>query len=124
MPAPSLQPATGAEEMFPDDFAAEAIDIAPLDVTQVPRAFEAYPLTVAVRTSPKSVVDAGLVPPFELVLAGPSGQHTTRELAEVPIAVAVTPLEAGRHRVTVREIAHNRWWGGLDFTVEGERGTT
>lgn len=124
MPPPETLPATGAEELFPDSFAAEAIDIAPLDVTLRPRAFEAYPFTVAVKTSPRSYVDAGLVPPLELILAGPSGQHVARELADVPIAVAVTPFEAGRHRVTVREIAHNRWWGGADFDADGERGST
>ena len=124
MPPPETLPATGAEEMFPDTFQAEVIDIAPLDVTATARAFEAYPFTVAVKTSPKTYVDAGLVPPLELILASPSGAHYAQELAEVPIAVAVTPTEAGRHRVTVREIAHNRWWGGLTFDVDGERGAS
>jgi hypothetical protein len=123
MPAPVLLPATGAEEMFPDTFGAEALDIAPLDAEAVPRAFESYPLTVAIKASPTSFAAVGLVPPFELILAAPSGAHVAQELAEVPIAVAVTPTEAGRHRVTVREIAHNRWWGGCDVDVAGERGS-
>lgn len=121
MPAPIVLPANAVEEMFPDDFGAEALTLSPLDVETTPRAFEPYPISVAIKSSPTSFAKVGLMPPLEVIVAAPSGRHERRELTGLPFAVVVTPFEAGSHRVTVREISHNRWWGGVDIVAEGER---
>jgi len=121
MPAPVLTPASAVDEMFPADVGAEALELAPLDVTAVPRAFEPYALTVAIKTSPASYVRAGIVAPIEVIVAAPSGRHERQELTGLPVAVVVTPIEAGTHRVPVREISHPRWWGGINVVAEGER---
>ncbi len=112
-----LTPSTAAEELFPDLFRAEALDLIPLDVLTAPRVFEPVALQLALRSA---FVDAGLVPPLELILAAPNGRHTVRELATVPLAVLFSPDAGGIWRATVREIAHNRWWGSTDISVVGE----
>ncbi len=37
-----------------------------------------------------------------------------------PETIIFTPHEGGRHNVTLREAAHNRWWGSLAIEVAGE----
>lgn len=117
MPYPTnTRPSSPSDELFPDSFSACAFDLIPLDVTTQPRAFEPVVLSVAMRTA---YVEAGLVPPVELILAAPSGRHELRELAELPLAVIFYPDEGGRWRVTLRELAHNQWWGQADVVVAG-----
>lgn len=113
----NLLPPTAADEIFPDTFRAAAFDLIPLDATGVLRAFEPVVLSVAVRAA---YLEAGLVPPLELIVAAPSGQHDVRELPDVPLAVIVTPTEGGPHRVTLREVAHNQWYGQATVTIEGD----
>lgn len=120
MPAPAPVASNTAEELWPDTFGAEALDIDPLDITARARAFEPYPLTVTLRQT-KPFVTAGLVPPLELVVAAPSGRHERTELVEIPIALVVIFNEGGTHRITVREIAHNRWYGTTEVDVVGEK---
>lgn len=118
MPAPTRLPSNVAEELFPDTFGGEALDLVPLDATATAKAFEPYALTVALRARAPYAA-AGLIPPLELIIAAPSGRHERRELTEVPLAVVITPTEGGMHRVTLREVAHNRWWGGTSIDVDG-----
>lgn len=113
----NLRPPTPADEIFPDTFRAEAFDLIPLDATGVRRAFEPVVLSVAMRAA---YLEVGLVPPLELIVATPSGQHEVRELPDVPLAVIVTPTEGGPHRVTLREVAHNQWYGVATVTIEGD----
>lgn len=118
MPSPAIVPSNTAQELFPDSFGAKVINLIPFDPTQRARAFDPYPLTLSVR-SPHDVV--GLIPPLEVIVASPSGLHERQELTEIPIAISVIPSEGGRHRVTVREVAHNRWYGATVIDAEGER---
>lgn len=117
MPAPAYLPSNTSEELFPATFGTEAITLAPFDATLTAQAFEPFAFTVEVASQ---FAASGLAPPFELLVAAPSGRVTVQELEEVPIALVVIPQEGGEHRVTLREIAHNRWWGGADLTVTGE----
>lgn len=112
-----LSPSTAAEEIFGDTFRVEALDLIPLDAITPPRAFEPVALQVAVRSA---YLADGLVPPLELIVAAPNGRHIVRELVGVPLAVLFTPDTGGVWRATVREVAHNRWWGSADVTVIGE----
>lgn len=117
MPVPSSTAANAAEEMFPDDFRAEALDVLPFDVTVRATAFEPYALTVGLRSA---FLDRGLIAPLELIVVDPEGSATVKEVGHVPFALAFVPQVGGDHRVTVREIAHMRWWGGATVTVDGE----
>ena len=119
MPAPSTLPSNTPQELWPDTFAAEALDIYPLDYTQHPRAFDPFPLVVKLRQT-KPFIVSGLIPPVEVVIAAPSGEHQRTELVEVPVALVIIFGGGGTYRITVREIAHNRWFGTTEITVEGE----
>jgi hypothetical protein len=115
----STDPSNAAAEFWPDTFGAEALDLVPLDPTARPRAYDLYPLLVVLRPT-KPFSTAGLMPPLEVIVAAPSGRHERTELVEVPIALVVTPSEGGVHRITVREIAHNRWHGTTEISADGE----
>lgn len=53
---------------------------------------------------------------------GPSPESYVRRVFSrlPPSSLVFTPREGGPHLVTLREVAHNRWWGRLRLTVEGE----
>lgn len=113
----NLLPPTAAVEIFDDDFQAEVIDLVRLDATEIVQAFESVVFSLAIRSQ---YIDRGLVPPLELVIAAPSGRHERREIADIPIALVHHPDEAGEYRYTLREQAHNRWWGSTTITVKGQ----
>lgn len=113
----NLAPPTAAAEIFDDDFRVEAFDLIPLDATTMPHAFEPIVLSIAVRST---YLERGLVAPLDFVIASPSGRHERREIAELPIALVHTPVEGGAHRYTLREQAHNGWWGAIALNVRGE----
>lgn len=117
MPPATTLPTNAADEMFPADFGAEVITLAPLDVDARARAFEPYPLAVSLSATYQT---SGIAPPFELVVAAPSGRHDVQELAELPLAVMLRAEEGGTHRVTLREVAHNRWHGSTTIDVDGD----
>jgi len=110
-------PTNASDELFGDLFGAEVIVLAPLDASAQARAFEPFPLTVALAATYQA---SGLSPPFELVVASPSGRHDAQELVALPLAVLLHAQEGGAHRVTVRELAHNRWWGSTTIDVNGD----
>lgn len=112
-----VEPSNTASEMFGDDFGVEAIVLAPLDAGAKARAFEPFPLTVALASAYQA---QGLAAPFELVFAAPSGRHERVELADLPLAIILRAQEGGTHRVTLREVAHNRWWGSTTIQVDGD----
>lgn len=63
----------------------------------------------------------GVVLPLKLIVQGPSsGSYQTRIFSRVaPARLAFMPREGGSHLVVLREVAHNRWFGRLRFTVDG-----
>ncbi len=65
----------------------------------------------------------GVVLPLLLEVQGPSpASYQRREfLHAAPDSLVFEPREGGTHLVTLREVAHNRWWGSLRVEVEGER---
>ena len=77
------------------------------------------PLVISVDYT-KTLPD-GVVLPLIVEVQGPSpSSYTRREYTRgAPESIIVTPKEGGRHIVTVREVAHNKWWGGLQFEAEG-----
>jgi len=64
----------------------------------------------------------GVCCPMILEVRGPSSQSYQRRefLRRAPDVVVFRPSEGGVHHVTLREAAHNRWWGSLRIEVAGE----
>jgi len=64
----------------------------------------------------------GVMMPLVLEVQGPSPQsYQRREYTKaLPVSFIFTPREGGPHLVTLREVAHNRWWSSLNLDVEGE----
>lgn len=120
MPSPLLAPSNPAAELFLDSFRASAIVLTPQDAFEKVRAFE--PVTLAVSLQ-RPYVDAGLVPPLELIIVTPNGRHSRRVLDAVPLAVVFTPEQGGPHDVTLREVAHNQWVGSVTVDILGDTST-
>lgn len=61
--------------------------------------------------------------PLILIVQGPSAaSYRRREIRRAKIdSFAFRPIEGGPHLVLLREAAHNRWYGRLRLTVEGEQ---
>lgn len=66
---------------------------------------------------------SGVVLPLILEVQGPSAQSYQRRVfwRALPADVVFVPTEGGRHLVLLREAAHNRWFGTLRVSVEGEK---
>lgn len=64
----------------------------------------------------------GIVRPLEFRVTGPSAGSFERRFYRrtTPTSIFWTPREGGRHLVTIREVAHNRWWGRLVVVVAGD----
>jgi hypothetical protein len=57
-----------------------------------------------------------------MTVQGPSrGSFVERVFNTFPARLTFTPKEGGSHSVTLAECHHNRWWGSVAFSVEGER---
>jgi len=65
----------------------------------------------------------GVVLPLELLIQGPSPQSYARRvfMRSRPTTLIFTPREGGSHLITLREFAHNKWWGRLVVDVEGQQ---
>jgi hypothetical protein len=63
----------------------------------------------------------GVTLPLELIIQGPTldGYQRRAFRRSAPSSIVVVPRESGQHQITLREAAHNRWWGALQFYVEG-----
>lgn len=63
----------------------------------------------------------GTMLPLEMIVQGPSQQSYVRRVYSRarPTALLVTPKEGGSHLVTLREFAHNKYWGSLVVNVDG-----
>ena len=112
------------DDICPSYVWTKRIKLAPA-TTDAPRAFNAIDLTVGIDT----VADAdgvlarvGLMLPLELTVTSPSAENFFRHVYRrfIPSAVTFTPHEGGRHRVVLREVFHNRFFGALDLDVAGE----
>jgi hypothetical protein len=113
MAGPSL------EELSPRTLREDKLDLQ-LDPSVItPRAFS----SVLVNVSYERTLPEGVCLPLIFEAQGPSaGSYVKRIFTRhVPSSVVFTPAEGGPHLVTVREAAHNYWWGKLNLTVEGEQ---
>lgn len=106
------------DEISPRYIGEDRIDLSLDPSITVPGAFA--PLLVNVsyaRCEPN-----GVMLPLIFEAQGPSAESYIRRVFSraAPASLIFTPREGGPHLVVLREAAHNRWWGRLRLSVEGE----
>jgi hypothetical protein len=107
------------DEIAPPEIRAKRIALTLDPSVSVVRAFE--PIVVNVDYA-KTLPDDVMLP-LILEVQGPSTEsYQRREFIRVkPGSFVVRPREGGVHMVTLREAAHNRFWGSLRLDVQGEQ---
>lgn len=110
------------DEISPEYVGAASIKLA-LATNDVPRAFNAVDITVAIHSNATIARKVGLSPPLEMTVTAPSASGFVRHVFynTVPSSFTFTPREGGQHLVRLREVGHNRWHGELVVDVKGER---
>lgn len=86
---------------------------------QTPRQFEAVLIDVDL----SACLPAGVVLPLEATLMQESGAATFQSQPfehRAPTQLAFVPREGGRALVRLAEKHHNRWFGSVEFDVDGE----
>jgi hypothetical protein len=114
------------DELAPTYVREKRIDLMLEPTAEAPHANR--PLTIIVgtsRTTPAGVAvgdGLGLALPLVFEVQGPSPSSYQQRyfLKHLPTQIIFTPREGGRHNVTLREVAHNRFWGSLAVQVAGE----
>ena len=105
------------DELSPLYVGAERIAVRPSDPDAVPRAFQVFTMTVDYGLC----APEGVMLPLEVLVTSPSRTTQTLHRYVAPAELAIVPDEGGRWLVTIREVAHNQWWGRLAIEVEGDR---
>lgn len=109
---------TTLDEISPRYVREKRLDLK-LDASQLTvRAFQPVLVNVGyARAKPE-----GVMMPLVLEVQGPSPlSYQRREYTKaLPVSFIFTPREGGPHLVTLREVAHNKWWASLNLDVEGE----
>jgi hypothetical protein len=64
----------------------------------------------------------GVVLPLEMIVRGPGESSYQRRVytRTRPPSIVIKPREGGIHCIVLREVAHNRWWGKLNVTIQGQ----
>jgi hypothetical protein len=93
--------------------------------TETARAFTAIDLDVSIDATADTdgvLARVGLVLPLELTVTSPSAENFYRHVYRrfLPTSVTFVPHEGGRHRVVLREVFHNRFFGAIDIDIAGE----
>lgn len=106
------------DELAPDYIRERRIDLSTDDQSPPPRAFAPVLVTVSyTRCKPEGV----MLPLVLEVQGSSSASYQRREFTgTAPDSVSFTPIEGGDHLVVLREVAHNRWFGSLRISIDGE----
>lgn len=112
-------PLLSLEELSPSYVRERRIDLSLAVDSESPLALR----SVLIEVSYSRTMPEGVVLPLVFEVHGPSADSYLRReyLRSAPRNIIFTPREGGRHMVSLREIAHNKWWGSLIFDVAGER---
>lgn len=105
------------DELAPLYVGAKTLALALQDSGQDLLAFTPTPITVDYSdTEPQ-----GVYLPMELLVVGPSVSDFRRVVYYRlrPGVILWTPQSAGLHRLTLREVGHNQWWGTIALTILG-----
>lgn len=106
------------DEVSPSYLREDRIDLT-LDASNAdPAAFQ----SLLINVSYTRALPQGVMLPLILEVIGPSStSYQRREFTRsAPNTLIITPREGGAHRVILREVAHNRWFGRLSLQVAGE----
>jgi hypothetical protein len=105
------------DDLAPRTIREKKLDLQ-LDPSSEARAFS----PVLVLVSYDRTLPAGVMLPLVFEVQGPSASsYQRREYTKhAPGTIIFRPREGGRHLITLREAAHNRWWGSLAVNVVGE----
>jgi hypothetical protein len=114
------------DEIAPTYVATRRLRLTLSDPQATPRAFDSVDIDVSIDTAADAdgVARAGgLSPPIVVTVKAPSAAHFERHVfyRTAPAQISFTPREGGEHLVSVRELAHNRFFGSLVVSVAGER---
>ncbi len=60
--------------------------------------------------------------PLRYTVTGPDNRYVVNRILRraLPSDLLFIPQQGGLHRVVLRELAHNQWWGRLDVDVVGD----
>ncbi len=105
------------DELSPLTVGAERIALRPADPDAMPRAFDVYVLVVDYALCEPE----GVMLPLEVIVTSPSDTQRTLHRFFAPTELSIFPDEGGRWLVTLREVAHNKWWGRYAFTAAGDQ---
>lgn len=108
-----------AEEISPSYIREKRLDLTLDPSITVVRAFQ----SVLINVSYTRTLPGGVMLPLVLEIQGSSPEsYQRREYTRTaPNSIIFTPREGGPHKVVLREVAHNRWWGVLSLDVAGEQ---
>lgn len=102
------------EELAESRVRSRKIKLAPAQQVQI-QANRSFVLSVDYSdTAPE-----GISLPLILEVTGPGTYRRRDFLLVAPQSIVITPQEGGDHMVTLREFAHNKWFGSYGFTAEG-----
>jgi len=109
---------TPLEELAAPWVGAEALGLSLVDPLTPKRAYVA--IDIAVDYSGAS--DEGVTLPLEQLTVGPSARSFRRHVyrRQVPNIITTTPVQGGRHIVTLTQVGGDKLFGKLIIEVEGE----
>ena len=110
------------DELAPGYLRGKRLDLEVDPDEDAPRAFRPLLLTVGYE---RTLADelGGVMLPLLFEVQGPSASSYQRReyvRGKPPSTIIWTPREGGRHLVTLREVAHNYFFGSLVVEVAGE----
>jgi hypothetical protein len=107
------------EELSPSYVGAKAISLSLVDPLTPLRAFS----TIRIAVDYSDCLPSGIVLPLVLLVVGPSSTSFRRDVFHrvSPSEVAFRPVEGGVFGVTLKELAHNHFWGHLSLEIDGDQ---
>jgi hypothetical protein len=106
------------DEISPSYIREPRIDVTLSPDTPKPQAFVPVLMLVSFERCKPEGVMLPLI--FEVQGPSPSSYQRREFVHSPPDSLVFKPIEGGVHTVTLREVAHNRWFGSLRVTVEGD----
>ena len=109
---------TFIDELSPSYLREKRISLSLDPSNETPSAFH----SIMIAVSYADTFPDGIQLPLIVEIQGPSPKsYEQRVISNVaPTAIIFRPSEGGAHHVTMREAAHNRWWGSILIDVVGE----
>lgn len=106
------------DELSPSYLREKRISLSLDASNETPSAFH----SIMIAVDYEKTLPEGIQLPLIVEIQGPSSNSYERRVISrtAPTAIIFRPSEGGAHHVTMREAAHNRWWGSIVIDVAGE----